>query len=205
VQFAAFASVSGKEVRFICLFYILFYTWYGICSFFQNKIQQLKDVNGAQCMLKQRRTFLQTSMAAGTLAVAAGAGLLIPRSVLAAWPEKAFKAKKYPDALQALAGSEEATNSDAVKVKAPDIAENGAVVSVSVTTSLPKVENIAVFVPVNTFPLSASFEMSDATEGFITARFKMAKTSDVIAIVKADGKLYTAKKSVKVTLGGCGG
>ena len=79
-------------------------------------------------MLKQRRTFLQTSMAAGTLAVAAGAGLLIPRSVLAAWPEKAFKAKKYPDALQALAGSEEATNSDAVKVKAPDIAENGAVV-----------------------------------------------------------------------------
>jgi sulfur-oxidizing protein SoxY len=205
VQFAAFASVSGKEVRFIYLFYILFYTWYGICSFFQNKIQQLKDVNGAQCMLKQRRTFLQTSMAAGTLAVAAGAGLLIPRSVLAAWPEKAFKAKKYPDALQALAGSEEATNSDAVKVKAPDIAENGAVVSVSVTTSLPKVENIAVFVPVNTFPLSASFEMSDATEGFITARFKMAKTSDVIAIVKADGKLYTAKKSVKVTLGGCGG
>ena len=156
-------------------------------------------------MLKQRRTFLQTSMATGTLAVAAGAGLLIPRSVLAAWPEKAFKAKKYPDALQALAGSEEATNSDAVKVKAPDIAENGAVVSVSVTTSLPKVENIAVFVPVNTFPLSASFEMSDATEGFITARFKMAKTSDVIAIVKADGKLYTAKKSVKVTLGGCGG
>ena len=156
-------------------------------------------------MLKQRRTFLRAGMTAATLAVAAGAGLLTPSSVLAAWPEKAFKAKKYPTALEALAGSAEAMNSDAVKVKAPDIAENGAVVSVSVTTSLPKVENISVFVPVNTFPLSASFEMSEATEGFITARFKMAKTSDVIAVVKADGKLYTAKKSVKVTLGGCGG
>ena len=156
-------------------------------------------------MLKNRRTFLQAGLAAGTLSVAAGAGLLTPRSVLAAWPENAFKAKKYPEALQALAGSSEAANSDAVKVKAPDIAENGAVVSVSVTTSLPQVENISIFVPVNTFPLSASFEMSNATEGFITARFKMAKTSDVIAVVKADGKLYTAKKSVKVTLGGCGG
>lgn len=156
-------------------------------------------------MLKKRRTFLQAGLAAGALSVAAGAGLLTPRSVLAAWPEKAFKAKKYPEALQALAGSSEAANSDAVKVKAPDIAENGAVVSVSVTTSLPKVENISVFVPVNNFPLSASFEMSEATEGFITARFKMAKTTDVIAVVKADGKLYTAKKSVKVTLGGCGG
>lgn len=156
-------------------------------------------------MLKKRRTFLQAGLAAGALSVAAGAGLLTPRKVLAAWPEQAFKAKKYPEALQALAGSTEAANSDAVNVKAPDIAENGAVVSVTVTTSLPKVENISVFVPVNTFPLSASFEMSDATEGFITARFKMAKTSDVIAVVKADGKLYTAKKSVKVTLGGCGG
>lgn len=156
-------------------------------------------------MLNKRRTLLQAGMAAGTLAVAAGAGLLTPRDVLAAWPEQAFKAKKYPDALQALAGSAEPASSDAVKVKAPDIAENGAVVSVTVTTTLPKVENISVFVPVNTFPLSASFEMSNATEGFITARIKMAKTSDVIAVVKADGKLYTAKKSVKVTLGGCGG
>lgn len=156
-------------------------------------------------MLNKRRTLLQAGMAAGTLAVAAGAGLLTPRSVMAAWPEQAFKANKYPEALQALTGSAEPTSSDAVKVKAPDIAENGAVVSVTVITDLPQVENISVFVPVNTFPLSASFEMSDATEGFITARIKMAKTSDVIAVVKANGKLYTAKKSVKVTLGGCGG
>jgi sulfur-oxidizing protein SoxY len=33
----------------------------------------------------------------------------------------------------------------------------------------------------------------------------MGKTADVIAVVKANGKLYSAKKQVKVTIGGCGG
>ena len=93
-------------------------------------------------MLNKRRTLLEVGMAAGTLAVAAGAGLLTLCDVLAVWPEQAFKAKKYPDALQALAGSAEPASSDAVKVKAPDIAENGAVVSVTVTTTQPEVENI---------------------------------------------------------------
>lgn len=156
-------------------------------------------------MLNNRRTLLKAGMATGTLAIATAAGLLTPRHVLAAWPEKAFKAKKYPDALQALTGTDQLTDSNSIKVKAPDIAENGAVVSVTVTTSLPNVENISMFVPVNAFPLSASYDMSTATDGFITGRIKMAKTSDVIAVVKADGKLYTAKKTVKVTLGGCGG
>lgn len=156
-------------------------------------------------MLKKRRTFLKAGMATGSLTIAAAAGLLTPRRVLAAWPEKAFKAKKYPAALEALTGTEQISPSDAITVKAPDIAENGAVVSVTVTTSLPKVETISMFVPVNAYPLSASYDMSSVTDGFITGRIKMAKTSDVIAVVKADGKLYTAKKAVKVTLGGCGG
>ena len=100
-------------------------------------------------MLNNRRTLLKAGMATGTLAIATGAGLLTPRGVLAAWPEKAFKTKKYPDALQALAGTDQLTDSDTIKVKAPDIAENGAVVTVTVTTSLPNVENISMFVPVN--------------------------------------------------------
>lgn len=152
-----------------------------------------------------RRILLKAGMAAGSIAIATGAGLFTPGRLLAAWPEKAFKAKKYPDALQALTGSDRLTDSNTIKVKAPDIAENGAVVSVTVSTSLPKVEKISMFVPVNAFPLSASYDMSTMTDGFITGRIKMAKTSDVIAVVKADGKLYTAKKTVKVTLGGCGG
>ncbi len=156
-------------------------------------------------MKQQRRTLLKAGMAASTLAVAAGANLLTPRMVLAAWPEQAFKAKKYPDAMQALIGNTQPVDSKDIKVKAPDIAENGAVVSVTVKTTLPDVESISIFVPVNTFPLSASYEMSNMADGFITGRFKMAKTSDVVAVVKAGGKLYTAKKAVKVTLGGCGG
>lgn len=155
--------------------------------------------------MNTRRTMLKAGMAASTLAVAAGAGLLTPRLVLAAWPKQAFTAKKFNEALKALEGTTQAADSKQITVKAPDIAENGAVVSVTVTTTLPDVENISIFVPVNAFPLCSSYNLTKPVDGFITGRIKMAKTSDVIAVVKAGGKLYTAKKGVKVTLGGCGG
>ena len=152
-----------------------------------------------------RRIILKASMAAGTLAVAAGANLLIPSTVLAAWPAKAFNAKKIDAAMDAVTGKARPIASSDIKVDAPDIAENGAVVSVKVTTTLPKVESISVYVPVNAFPLSASYVLSNQMEASISGRIKMAKTADIVAIVKSNGKLYTAKKGVKVTLGGCGG
>jgi len=152
-----------------------------------------------------RRIILKGTMAAGTLAVAAGANLLIPSTVFAAWPAKAFKAKKIDTAMDAITGKGRPAASGDIKVSAPDIAENGAVVSVKVTTTLPKVESISVYVPVNTFPLSASYILSNQMETSITGRIKMAKTADIVAVVKSNGKLYTAKKGVKVTLGGCGG
>lgn len=156
-------------------------------------------------MTNTRRIFLKASLAASTLAVAAGANLLTPRTVLAAWPSKAFNAKKMDAAMNGIVGSTLTTPSDNITVEAPDIAENGAIVSVTVKTSLPKVESISLFVPVNAFPLASSYVLSSTTDGFITGRIKMAKTSDVIAVVKSNGKLYSAKKAVKVTLGGCGG
>lgn len=152
-----------------------------------------------------RRIILKASMAAGTLAVAAGANLLTPSTVLAAWPAKAFKATKIDVAMDAMTGKGRPTPSADIKVEAPDIAENGAVVSVKIKTTLPKVESISIYVPVNAFPLSASYILSNQMETSITGRIKMAKTADVVAIVKSNGKLYTAKKGVKVTLGGCGG
>lgn len=152
-----------------------------------------------------RRIILKASMAAGTLAVAAGANLLTPTTVLAAWPAKAFNAKKIDVAMNVMNGKAKPTPSGDITVEAPDIAENGAVVSVKIKTTLPKVESISVYVPVNAFPLSASYILSNQMETSITGRIKMAKTSDVVAIVKSNGKLYTAKKGVKVTLGGCGG
>jgi len=156
-------------------------------------------------MNQTRRTFLQASMAAGTVAVAASAGLLSPNTVLAAWPKKAFDASTLKDAMNAIAGSSDAADSKEISVEAPDIAENGAVVSVTVKSKAAKTEQISVFVPENANPLCASYITTDAIDGFITGRIKMRKTSDVIAVVKANGKLLTAKKPVKVTLGGCGG
>ncbi len=156
-------------------------------------------------MNTQRRTFLTASMAAGTVAVAASAGLLVPSTVLAAWPAKAFEAKKLDVAMKEIIGTTKAADSKDIVVEAPDIAENGAVVSVTVKSKIPNTESISLFVPVNAFPLSASYKIAANTDGFVTTRIKMAKTSDVFAYVKAGGKLYKAKKAVKVTLGGCGG
>ena len=152
-----------------------------------------------------RRIILKATMAAGTLAIAAGANLLTPSKVLAAWPAKAFEARKIDTAMDLMTGQGRPITSADIKVEAPDIAENGAVVSVKVKTTLPKVESISVYVPVNAFPLSASYILSNQMETSISGRIKMAKTADIVAIVKSNGKLYTAKKGVKVTLGGCGG
>ena len=156
-------------------------------------------------MNQTRRTFLQATMAAGTVAVATGAGLLTPRSVLAAWPKSAFSAVNIEEAIKALAGDGNTIDSKEIVVEAPDIAENGAVVSVTVKSKAANTEQMSVFVPENANPLCSSYITTDAIDGFVTGRIKMRKTSDVIAVVKADGKLLTAKKPVKVTLGGCGG
>jgi sulfur-oxidizing protein SoxY len=148
---------------------------------------------------------LKGTMAGGTLGVAVSAGLLTPTAVLAAWPDKAFKAKQVSEALNALVGMGEAAESGEIKVKAPDIAENGAVVPITVTTSLKDVESISILAPNNPSPLIASFNMGTGAHGYASTRIKMGKSGDVVAVVKAGGKLYSAKKEVKVTIGGCGG
>ena len=153
----------------------------------------------------QRRTFLQGSLAGGAVAVAVGAGLLSPRSVLAAWPEGAFNAKSVQDAMSGLFGSADSTATGDIKIKAPDIAENGAVVPVSVETSIANPESISIIAEKNASPMTASFVMGAGAQGYVSTRIKMGKTSSVIAVVKADGKLYSTGKEVKVTIGGCGG
>jgi sulfur-oxidizing protein SoxY len=153
----------------------------------------------------KRRLFLRAALSAGTVAVAAAAGMLAPQAVLAAWPKKAFESKDMNEALKEISGASEATPSDQVKVKTPDIAENGAVVSVTVQQNIPGAESISILVPENTTKLAASYRLSGQSSSFVTCRIKMRKTSDVVAVVKANGKLYSGKGRVKVTLGGCGG
>lgn len=157
-------------------------------------------------MNMKRRVFLKGTLASSAFAVAVGAGILSPRQVLAAaWPKSAFEAKNVNDALKSLYGTDLAPASKAIKLEAPDIAENGAVVPVSIETSLKKVESITIISEKNQTPLVASFNMSPKTEGYISTRIKMGQTSNVIAVVKANGKIYSARKEVKVTIGGCGG
>ncbi len=153
----------------------------------------------------QRRTFLKGTLAGSAVAVAAGAGLLSPRSVLAAWPKAAFEAKSPDAAMSSLFGSADNTPSGDIKIKAPDIAENGAVVPVSISTSMAGVESIAIIVPKNGTPLAANFKLGKSAKADVSTRIKMGKTSDVVAVVRAGGKTYTSRKNVKVTIGGCGG
>jgi sulfur-oxidizing protein SoxY len=120
------------------------------------------------------------------------------------YPEEAFKQKSEADAIRALYGRT-AEPSDKVKLDAPEIAENGGVVPISVTTTLDKVTSISFFVAENPSALAASYRISDGTIPAVANRLKMAKTTNVTAIVEADGKLYSATKEVKVTVGGCGG
>ena len=97
------------------------------------------------------------------------------------------------------------TTAGDIAIKAPDIAENGAVVPVTVSTGISGVESISIFAEKNANPLTSSYILGSSTEAFVSTRVKMGKTSNVIAVVKAGGKLYSAEKEVKVTIGGCGG
>ena len=152
-----------------------------------------------------RRKFLKTSALTGAVVAGVGAGILAPRNAMAAWPKAAFDAADVNAALSGSYGSADMTESGDIEIKAPDIAENGAVVPVSVSSKIAGTESISILLPGNNTPLAATFTLSSRTEGFVSTRVKMGKTSYVIAVIKANGKLYTAKKEVKVTIGGCGG
>ena len=146
---------------------------------------------------------------AGSVALA-GLGVISfrPTTAFAAandkYPEDAFKQKSDAEAIKSLYGKT-AEESDKVKLDAPEIAENGAVVPISVTTTLENVTSIAFLVSENPNALAASYVIPEGTLPSVANRLKMQKTTNVIAIVEAGGKLYSATKEVKVTVGGCGG
>ena len=152
-----------------------------------------------------RRLFLKGTLASSTVAIAAAAGLIAPGQVLAAWPKDAFAAKDVTKATHSLFNGMDATASSDITVKVPDIAENGAVVPVTISSTIANVTSIAVVIEKNGTPLAANFKLSANALADISTRCKMGKTTNVIALVEAGGKLYKAHKEVKVTIGGCGG
>ena len=147
-----------------------------------------------------RRTLLKSASA---LALLVAAGVITESEELAATGREGFDAKNLADALASLGGV--AAESKELVITSPDIAENGAVVPVSVASSLPGTSEIYIFVEKNPNPLAAVFKLPPDTLGMVTTRVKMGQSTNVVVVAKADGKLYSATKETKVTLGGCGG
>jgi sulfur-oxidizing protein SoxY len=155
-------------------------------------------------MNNQRRNVLKSGSGAAFLGALAAAGIIKPGMALADWNKAAFETKNLADTLKALGVSSPADSKD-VQMTAPDIAENGAVVPISVASTLPNVTMIAIMIEKNPSTLAANFTLPAGTEPFIQTRVKMGQTSNVYALVKSDGKFFMTSKEIKVTAGGCGG
>ena len=154
-----------------------------------------------------RRRALKDGAGVTLLALVAAAGWL-PRAFAAdapGWDKAAFDARTLDDAMKALGATAPSTSKDITFVATPDIAENGAVVPISVVSAVPGTQAIAILIEKNPNMLAAVFDLPAGTEPAVTTRVKMAQTSNVYALVKADGKFYATHKEIKVTLGGCGG
>lgn len=152
-----------------------------------------------------RRKMLKVGGGAGLLALFGSLGLLQSGAALAEWNKSAFSAKNMDEALNALGVIVPENNAASIQLTVPEIAENGAVVPVTVSSTLPNVEQISILVDKNPNVLAANFTIPAGTEGLITTRVKMGQTANVVALVKADGKFYRVAREVKVTAGGCGG
>jgi len=143
------------------------------------------------------------SIRRGVLAALALA-LLKPLSLLAAWNKDAFGAKSAPDALRTLGVANPAPSKDLL-IDAPQIAENGAVVPIEITSNIPGTSSLVVLIDHNPFPLVAKFDLMEGALPFVKLNVKMGETSDVRVIATAGGRHYVATREVKVTIGGCGG
>ena len=155
-------------------------------------------------MNRNRRRILQRTGAAGALAAATAAGILRPQDVLAAWNKDAFGQKTLADAVKSL-GAVAAADSKDIVIDAPQIAENGAVVPVEITSNLPNTKSIVVLIEKNPFPLAAKFDFLEGAVPFVKVNVKMGESSNVRVLAEAGGKYYAAVREVKVTIGGCGG
>ena len=130
--------------------------------------------------------------------------LIIPLRAFAAWNKEAFGSKTAADALKSLGAAGSAESRD-IAIEAPQIAENGAVVPIEITSNVPHTRSIAVVIEKNPFPLAAKFDFGDGAMPYVKVNVKVGESSFVRVVVEAGGKFYAASKEIKVTIGGCGG
>ncbi|MFM2319616.1 MAG: thiosulfate oxidation carrier protein SoxY [Pseudomonadota bacterium] len=154
----------------------------------------------------KRRRFLTNTLAISAAGIAISSGLVSPNLAVAAEEPATnpFTAKTLDEALKLINATDSKPSTD-IQLKAPEIAENGAVVPLTVSSSLAGVTGISIIVANNPTPLAATFTIPEGTAAEVSTRIKMAKTSDVIALVQTKDGLFSAKQEVKVTIGGCGG
>ncbi len=139
---------------------------------------------------------MRATLITGTLAVGCSASR-------ASWPGRAFAAHKLHTALNELLGTSDFEPSRRIQLSTPDIAENGGIVPVTVTTDLDGVESISLIASRNPRPLTSSYIIPPGTLAYVSTRIKMQETADIIAIVKAAAKYYGNRKRVVVAVGGC--
>lgn len=155
--------------------------------------------------LEKRKT-IKTTISAATLAMVASSGLMLPQRLLAHWPKDAFTAETIEDALQALVGDVEIVEHDVVSFKVgapPSYAVNGASVPFELRSTLTNIERVLILVEKNPFPLAMMVELRDTMKLPFKSMIKLAEDTEVIAVVKADGKLYKTSRFVEVDIGGC--
>ena len=155
-----------------------------------------------------RRKALRKTGEVSLLTLLAAAGWLpagVARADAPGWNGKVFSTHSMDETLKALGATPPAQSAEVTFFSTPDIAENGAVVPIGVRSAVPKTESIAILIEKNPNMAAAVFDIPPGTEPALSTRVKMGQTSNVYALVKADGKYYTAAKEIKVTLGGCGG
>jgi sulfur-oxidizing protein SoxY len=164
------------------------------------------QVFGGTTMNRKRRDLLQQGGGVTLLTLLAAAGWLSPREAAAqAWNKGAFETHTMDETMTALGGASPVPSKDIAFFSTPDIAENGAVVPIGVASNIQKTESIAILIEKNPNMLAAVFDIPAGTDPTLSTRVKMGQSSNVFALVKADGKYYVASKEIKVTLGGCGG
>lgn len=155
-----------------------------------------------------RRAFLKASIALSAYSFATATGLIAPTTSQADWLADFFSPSTLDETVQKtlnIAGAAKISSTDKIELKLPSIAENGAVVPISITSSLELVEQFYIFVEKNPVPLAAIFNLSPEMDAFASTRLKIAQTCEVIVVAKAAGHLYRTQQTVKVTIGGCGG
>lgn len=153
----------------------------------------------------KRRSFIKTAVVASITGTVVTSGLIKSETVMAAAHKKDFTKAKSLEEIMEMMGATDAAESAFIKIKSPEIAENGAVVPVGITSEIEGTTEIVAIVSNNPMPFAASYSIGTKAKASVKSRFKMAKTTDVVAVVKADDKFYMAKSNIKVTKGGCGG